>query len=246
TAASALPACRWCGRPGADWCCPQCGGRRMRAGVIGAARTAEELGRAFPGYPVRSSLGDRILPDLPAGPAVVVATPGAEPVVDGGYGAALLLDGWALLSRPDLRAGEQTLRRWMNAASLVRSEGRVVVGADAGLAPVQALIRWDPWGAAARELAERAEVGFAPAVRMASLSGAPTGIAELVSGADLPAGAELIGPVPVGDDGAQRMLIRVPRERGAELAAALKVSAAGRSARKAGDPIKIVLDPSEL
>ena len=54
------------------------------------------------------------------GPALVVTTPGAEPRAAGGYGAALLLDSWALLGRQDLRAAEDTLRRWMAAAALVR------------------------------------------------------------------------------------------------------------------------------
>ena len=63
--------------------------------------------------------GDVVIAAVEAEPVVVVATPGAEPVAEGGYGAALLLDGWALLGRPDLRAGEETLRRWMNAAALV-------------------------------------------------------------------------------------------------------------------------------
>src|SRR2546427_11965476 len=89
---------------------------------------------------------------------------------------SLLLDGWALLTRPDLRAAEETLRRWANAAALVRpaaAGGRVVVGADGGLAVVQALLRWDPGGYAARELAERAELGFPPAVRFPSLTRGP-------------------------------------------------------------------------
>ena len=34
---------------------------------------------------------------MPDGPAIVVATPGAEPVAPTGYGAALLLDGRLLL-----------------------------------------------------------------------------------------------------------------------------------------------------
>src|SRR4029079_18498257 len=99
-----------------------------------------------------------------------VATPGAEPVAAGGYGAALLLDGWALLSRADLRAAEEALRRWLNAAALVRADGRVVVGADAGIPAVQALVRWDTAGFAARELAERTELGFPPGGRIDSLT----------------------------------------------------------------------------
>ena len=244
--AEAVPACRWCGRPAATWECGHCGATRLRAAVVGAGRTAEELGRAFPGVPVRTSGGPSVLTTVPAGPALVVATPGAEPRADGGYGAALLLDGWALLSRPDLRAGEEALRRWANAAALVRPapQGRVVVGADAGLPVVQALVRWDPAGFADRELAERVELGFPPARRFASLTGPPDAVADLLAAARLPDSAEPLGPVPAGDG--ERLLLRVPRADGGALAEALHAAAAIRSARKAPDPVRIQLDPLEL
>ena len=215
----------------------------MRALVVGSARTAEELGRAFPGVPVRTSVGDSVLDQIAAAPSLVVATPGAEPVADDGYGAALLLDGWALLARPDLRAAEETFRRWSNAAALVRSDGQVVVGAEASIPAVQALVRWDAAGHAARELAERAELGFPPAVRMASLTGAPGAVTEILELAQLPDPSEVIGPVLTGDE-TQRVLVRVPRQLGGELASALKAAAAIRSARKAADPVRIELDPS--
>jgi primosomal protein N' (replication factor Y) len=245
TSGHAIATCRWCGRPAGDWACPACGGRRLRAVVVGSTRTAEELGRAFPGVPVRTSSGDTVLADVPPTPAIVVATPGAEPTTDGGYGAGLLLDGWALLGRADLRAGEEALRRWLNAAALVASGGRVVVVADAGVPPVQALVRWDARGHAARELADRQQLGFPPAVRMASITGPAPAVAETLAAADLPEPSEVIGPVPVSE-GIERTLIRVPRGHGAELAAALKVAASARSARKATDPVKIALDPLEL
>ena len=170
-----MPGCRWCGALAADWTCPRCGSGRLRALVTGAARTAEELGRAFPGVPVRTSGGQHVLAEVPAEPALVIATPGAEPVAAEGYAAALLLDGWALLGRPSLRAAEETLRRWLNAAALVRPRGAVVVLAEASLPAVQALVRWDPVGFAERELAERAELGFPPAVRMAAVTGPSVG-----------------------------------------------------------------------
>jgi primosomal protein N' (replication factor Y) len=213
--------------------------------VVGSQRTAEELGRAFPGRPVRTSAAGRVLAEVPAEPAVVVATPGAEPFCPGGYGAVLLLDGWALLSRPDLRAAEEALRRWANAAALVRAGGPVVVGADAAVPAVQALVRWDPAWFAARELAERAELGFPPASRMAALSGPPAAVAELLAGAELPESAQVVGPVPLDAD-TERVLVRVPRRDGAELARALKAGAAGRSARRSADPVRIALDPVEM
>ena len=190
------PGCRWCGALAADWTCARCGAGRLRALVTGAARTAEELGRAFPGVPVRTSGGQHVLAAVPAGPALVIATPGAEPVAEEGYAAALLLDGWALLGRPSLRAAEEALRRWLNAAALVRPAGPVVVLAEATLPAVQALIRWDPVTFSERELAERTELGFPPAVRMASVTGTPVAVAEFVAAAGLPAQAEVLGPVP--------------------------------------------------
>jgi primosomal protein N' (replication factor Y) len=270
--AGLAPSCRWCGRIAAGWSCPECGGRRFRATVVGARRTAEELGRAFPGVAVRTSAQGQVLDRVAAGPALVIATPGAEPVADGGYGAAVLLDGWALLSRADLRAGEEALRRWLNAAALVRPAsdgGRVVVLGDSSLRAVQALVRWDPVGHAERELAERATLGFPPAVTFAELSGEPDSVAELLNAALLPAAAELLGPVPVtaagggaasaaaggraasaaaggrDRDAHVRALVRVPRAEGAALAAALHAALGVRSARKAIG-VRVRIDPADL
>jgi primosomal protein N' (replication factor Y) len=242
-----VPTCHWCGRAAAAYSCPNCGSRRLRASVTGARRTAEELGRAFAGATIRTSGRDEILDHVPRAAAVVVATPGAEPVAEGGYGAVLLLDTWALLTRADLRAAEETMRRWLNAAALARPapEGRVIVVADGGLAPVQALLRWDPGWFAARELVERRELGFPPAVRMASVTGKAEAVAELLSAAKLPDGAELLGPVPA-DDEQERMLVRVNRGRAGEMAHALHEASGVRSARKAALPVRIEVDPAAL
>ncbi|MDR7274286.1 primosomal protein N' [Catenuloplanes atrovinosus] len=244
----AVPGCRWCGRVAADYTCPECGGHRLRASIIGARRTAEELGRAFPGTPVRTSGRDEVLLRVPAEPAVVVCTPGAEPVADGGYGAVLLLDTWALLTRADLRAAEEALRRWLTAAALARPHrdgGRVVVVADGGIPAVQALLRWDPAWYAARELAERRELAFPPASRMASLTGPPDAVADLLDTARLPDDAELLGPVPAADD-QERMLVRVRRGAAVALARALHEAAGVRSARKAPHPVRVQIDPHDL
>ena len=197
--------CRWCGRADPGWRCPACGDLRLRALVTGAGRTAEELGRAFPGTPVVVSGGATVVELVPRAPALVVATPGAEPRADGGYAAAVLLDGWALLGRPSLRAAEEALRRWLNAAALVRpgaSGGAVTVVAEAALPVVQALIRWDPVTHADRELAEREALRFPPAVRMAALSGPGRAVAELLAAAVLPPEADVLGPIPLDGGGA--------------------------------------------
>jgi primosomal protein N' (replication factor Y) (superfamily II helicase) len=256
-AADRAPACRWCGVTAAAWRCGTCGGEALRVVVVGVRRTAEELGRAFPGVPVRTSGGGTVVAGVEAQPALVIATPGAEPVAAGGYAAAVLLDGWTLLARPDLRAGEEALRRWLAAAALVRGApagGRVVVVAPGELRPVQALVRWRPRWHAERELAERRALHLPPAGRMAAVTGTPAGVADFMAALELPAVAEVLGPVPAThsagppgrDEQAERMLIRVPRTDGGALAAALKAAQAGRSARKATGSLRVEVDPAAL
>ncbi|MFE7808804.1 primosomal protein N' [Streptomyces sp. NPDC057430] len=256
--------CGWCGRGAPDWHCAECGATRLRAQIVGARRTAEELGRAFPAVPVRTSGRDHVLDTVPGRPALVVSTPGAEPVAEDGYAAALLLDGWAMLGRPDLRAGEEALRRWIDAASLVRGQGEggtVVVVAEPTLRPVQALVRWDPVGHAQRELAERAELGFPPVSRMAAVSGPPEAVVAFLSAAELPGDAEVLGPVPLpvvrpggprrpGDappgEHWERALVRVPPGNGAALAAAMKKAQAARLARGGGEVVRVRVDPPDI
>ena len=252
--------CRWCGRAEPTLRCARCGSDAVRAVVIGARRTAEELGRAFAGTPVMTSAGDAIVAEVAARPALVVATPGAEPRAEGGYGAALLLDTWALLGRQDLRAAEDALWRWMSAAALVRPGGDggvVLVVAESSIPTVQSLIRWDPVGHAEAELTARAEVGLPPSVHMAALDGAAGAVAALLDQVRLPDGADLLGPVdpppgvrrPAGTPAGApvtRMLVRVRREQGLALAASLRRGVSVLSARQDHEPVRVQIDPLHI
>ena len=249
--AQEVPDCGWCGSLAGGWACPQCGFGQLRAIAVGAARTAEELGRAFPGTKVRTSGGPTVMATVPDEPALVIATPGAEPVAH--YAAALLLDGWALLARQSLRSEEEALRRWMAAAALVRSQGTVLVHADASLPVVQALIRWDPCTLAERALTDRLPLAFPPTVRMASVTGEADAVASLLGCVpDIGERLQVLGPVPVEQSGAPgepervRALLRVPRADGLVLAKALHAAQAARSARKEGGGVRVQLDPAEL
>jgi primosomal protein N' (replication factor Y) (superfamily II helicase) len=241
--------CRWCGREEPALRCVRCGSDAVRAVVIGARRTAEELGRAFPGTTVLTSGGDAMIAAVVGEPALVVATPGAEPPADGGFAAALLLDGWALLGRSDLRAGEEALRRWLAAAALVRPAtegGAVVVVADGSVPQVQALLRWDPGGYASRELADRVRLRFPPAVLLASLTGSPAAVADLLQLVDLPPAADVLGPLPVEGSDDARALVRAPLADARGTVAALKAAQATRSARKSPDFVTVRVDPLEV
>ena len=109
----------------------------------------------------------------------------------------------------------------------------------------------DPAGFAARELAERAEAGFPPAVRLVRAEGRPEALAELVSLARLPEQTELLGPVenspaPGADLPVSRLTLRAPRPVGAALVRAIQEAVAIRSARKSEGALRIVVDPVSL
>jgi primosomal protein N' (replication factor Y) len=243
----AVPQCTWCGALVAAWTCPGCGGRRLRAVSVGAERTAEEIGRAFPDVPVVASHAGHLVDRVPDEPRVVVATPGAEPACDPGYRAVLILDARSQLQRPALDATEDAVRRWFAAARLAAPRARVIVTAENALPAVQALVRWDaPW-LAARELAERTAAGLPPATRMAALVGAAGDIAEVAAALAVP--HSLLGPVPDpvrGDEDRQRGLVVVDRQHGPELSRQLRAVTATRSARAKDRPVHVRIDPRDI
>lgn len=246
-----LLSCRWCGRYLPRWACSTCGSHRWRAPVVGAGRTAEELGRAFPETPVRQSSGGRVLTDVADKPALVIATPGAEPYADGGYAAAVVLDTELTQLRADLRAGEDALRRWLNLTALVRGgerQGSVIAVGDSGGRVLQALIRLDAAGYAERELAERAEARFPPAVKLITVDGRAEALEQFSQLLEPPDPTETLGPVEIGPSAGgevmvHRLIVRSPLQHGAALAAAAKAVAATRSAKKAEGALRIQVDP---
>ena len=240
------PACRWCGTVEEAWACAVCGHRGLRAPVVGERRTAEELGRAFPSTPVVASGGDHVVETVPAKPAIVVATPGAEPVAADGYRTVILLDTWLALARPDLRTDEEALRRWLGAAGLAAPGAGVVAVGDPTHPALQALVRWDPAGFARRETAARSEAHLPPASRLATITGEPGAVDDALTLLDRPPGTEVLGPVQV-DDGESRLVVRAPRGQGSALSRALgevqrvarpasSTRCASRSTRSRSDP----------
>ncbi|MDP4689794.1 MAG: hypothetical protein NWS04_04590 [Candidatus Nanopelagicales bacterium] len=240
---AAVPTCRWCSTRVVPWRCRSCGSDRLRALAVGSGRTAEELGRAFPGIPVITSTADRSIATMGPEPALVVATTGTEPWAEGGYAAVVILDAGVQVSRVALRAGEETARRWFTAAALARSGAPVVITADAGHPIVQALIRWDPAWLASRELEERRELRLPPIVRSATITGDPAVLEGVAAG--LPSQARVIGPLPAVDGEHTRLLITIDRRHGPDLTQALHAMMAVRSARKDPDRLQVTVDPPD-
>ncbi|NCT90704.1 primosomal protein N', partial [Cellulomonas sp. APG4] len=262
------PQCRWCGRIAGGWRCSTCTWDRLRSVRVGSERTAEELGRAFPGTPVRTSgatASEGVLRVVEGRPALVVATPGAEPRAADGYAAALLLDAAVVTGRSALDVGEQALRTWMVAAALVRPapDGVVLLVGDGAPAPTQALVRWDPVTFAERELAERAELRLPPAAHVVTLEGPRQAVVSVLRRVDLPPGSEVLGPhvlpappraeptpqatllVPE-DERPVRALVRSPWAVAAEVTASVRAAQAVRAARREPGTVRVQVEPLDI
>lgn len=258
--------CRWCGRAVPGWKCEECGSRRWRSPVVGSARTAEEFGKAFPRIPIVRSYAEHVVAEIEDRPALVVATPGAEPRAPSGYAATILLDTALLLGRVDLRAEEEGLRRMLTATALTRpgsTGGTVVAVGDPGSRALQALVRLDPGGFAERELAERRATQLPPAAKLIQVEGRESALREFVEFAEFtdshnpgqaaaPAGTNgavsVLGPTEAGrQPGSEiplfRLTVRAPAPHGAAAVRAAKVAAAQRSARKCAGGLRVQVDP---
>ncbi|WP_411721314.1 primosomal protein N' [Mycetocola sp.] len=231
--AGAAPSCTLCGAIAASWTCPTCEGTKLRLVTRGTGRTAEELGRAFPGVPVLISDGERQVTAVDARPALVIATRGAEPVAAGGYAAVLLLDGDRMLAAEHLRIGEDCLRWWSNAAALARPGAPVVLtGVTGDLA--RALATWTQPAFAHAELQDRRALRFPPAVRAASVSGDAAAVTEaLAEVRDLP-GASILGPTPTGDG--VRAILRLDYGQAGEAARLLRGAVVRNATRRRKAP----------
>ncbi len=256
---SSLPACSWCGHHATDWRCAHCENTTWRARSVGAQRTAEELGRAFPGVPVRvSGRGAGRLGTVPDEPALIIATPGAEPPARSGYPLAVLLDGALLTDRPYLNAPVSALHHWLRAGAL--SRGEVIVLGEPLMAPAQAAVRWDPAGYAQRELAEWSQLGFPPTHTVVTVTGEKTDVAAFQRYLPEVEGTSILGPVPIpgevdtpadGELGIPvrtplvRLLLRIDSARHLELTDAVRSAVRIRSAKRDGLPIRVKVNPTE-
>jgi primosomal protein N' (replication factor Y) len=232
--------CVLCGTSASGWKCPVCDGTKLRAVTVGASRTADELGRAFPTTRVILSDGERPVLKVGPEPALVVATRGAEPVADGGYRAVLLLDGERMLLRESLRVAEDCLRWWSNAGALAAPGAPVfLVGVAGALATALSTWRQADW--AGGELASRRALRFPPAVRVASVTAGNAAVARAVEAVRAVDGVDVLGPAPV-DDGLERAIIRFDYASGTGVARELRAEmirvATERRRPVAGRPVR--------
>lgn len=225
------PKCRWCAAINLNFHCDACGATRLKQGAGGSTRTVSEIGKSFPGAQIIESTGDEPLLEIKPGKRIVIATPGAEPRVAGGYGCVVILDAAAALAKDSLRAQDIAVRNWSNAIALCATDGRAVIsGIPQHLG--QRLALWQHREIAAEELANRRELDFPPALRLASIQGEKSAAAEVIKSLDS-SKFQVLGPISIKSDRTDldhRFVIKYQYAQGAELAADLKAAVGQLSA----------------
>lgn len=231
------PRCRLCHEVFAT--CGSCAGTEFVPVGAGSRRSAQELQKAFPEVPVvRSDAESGVQSHVDLERGLVVATPGAEPSVAGGYAGLLILDTEVLLALPGLRAREQAVRRWLSAIAHTAPDAPTLLVAPQDLEVVQALVRNDLAAFAETERGEREAAGMPPAYRCVRLRGPLAAVENWLGEYD----GDVLGPLDT-TVGAEALLISALP--GTAMLRQVKAIQMARS--KAGDPVvEHRVDPVDL
>ncbi len=254
TSSGAPPTCRWCGQLSTQWRCVECSGTTVRLTSSGTERTAEDLGRAFPGTRIIVSDGAHPVTHIGDEPAVVVATPGAEPIASSGYRSVLILDGESHRSRAGLRVDENAVRNWVGALCLASPTATCyLTGAGTDLGAT--IASWSLRDFARTQLAQRRSIGLPPTKRAAVVTGLTSDVSSATDALRGIPGVKIMGPTTSGE--VARAIVLFEYRNGdvvsAALRAAVVVAATRGSRRRTNDQrpervvrLRVRLDDAEL
>ena len=193
--------CVLCGKSQPSLKCRWCKGDSLMMLGRGGERHTEEIGRAFPNIPTYYSTADSPIIALPSSPALVIATAGMEPRIEGGFAAVVILEGDSFFSYTDFRTQERARELFFIAAASVRQEGEVITVVNSSNQITSALTQWSPKVLTSRELSERRELNFPPYSRSIAMEVENSEATSIVSGLKkalldkrLPESTRVLGP----------------------------------------------------
>jgi primosomal protein N' (replication factor Y) len=218
------PTCVHCGTGYPAWKCSFCARDTQYLAGRGIDRAAEEISRAFPGYPVILSAGEVIKEEVESKPSIVLSTPGAQPLVDGGYSAVVVLDAMRFFAHTDISSQERARELLLESASLINKPGKVLLVIDDSHPIVSAIARWNIAPLLKRELADRQELMLPPTVASAVIVTAAqvapqivAGLRKALSEGRIPDSVRIFGPTVLPKDQA-KVVIHVSHEEWGRLA----------------------------
>jgi len=245
------PTCVHCGNSFPTWKCSYCDRDKQYLAGRGIDRAAEEISRAFPGFPVVISAGDVIKESVDSRPALVLSTPGAQPQVNGGYAAVVVLDAIRFFSHTDINGQERARELLFETASMVSVDGQVLLVLDDSHPIVAAIARWNIAPLLKRELADRDELMLPPSVSSAVLvtdqAVAPaivSGLKKALQDSRLPNSTRIYGPTLL-PKGQAKIVLHVSHGQSSDLAKILHELQRKRSISKK-DLLTLRIDPYSL
>jgi primosomal protein N' (replication factor Y) len=210
---SAPPACVHCSTTFSTWKCKWCNEDKLVLLGRGAIRHAEEIGRAFPVFPVINSDADTPVKNVTGKSSLVIATQGMAPRCEGGYSAAVLLEGGSFFSYSDLRGQERSREAFFEAAGQVKPGAPVLVAIDSSHPINAALASWNPAHMYKRELADLESLDLPPFRRSLTVDLATSEASTVAEGfkkalldARIPSSTKVLGPSIRGGDKARIIL----------------------------------------
>lgn len=201
------PSCVHCGKAFQGWKCTFCNRDKQYLAGRGIERAAEEISRAFPNFPVIVSAGEVIKERVENKPSLVLATGGAQPQVEGGYAAVVILDGMRFFAHTDLRTQERARELFFETSSLISPNGSVLLVIDEAHPIVSAIARWNVAPLIKRELSERTELHLPPSVFSAVLVMDQSigiqmvnGLKKALTDGRMPTSSKIYGPTEISKD----------------------------------------------
>ena len=230
--------CALCQKKFPHWECVWCHSKEPILLGRGSERIAHEVGRAFPGFAICESNGDKPLEKYESDSGIVVATPGAVPVANNGFSAVIALQCESLFSQADIRSQERAREILFGAAGHLSRGGLFLLVISHNHPIIAALASWKPAIMTRRELRDRLEVGFPPYSRAVSLEievsemqSLLRGLKSAQSAGRLPASTRFLGPAAISSV-KSRIILLVPVEDGQNLISLLHEFLRRRSATK--------------
>lgn len=162
SSAKSEPICVLCSKKYQNWKCGWCGEGRVFLASRGIERFAEEIGRSFANQIMVQSTANDPRDSIGHEPALVISTPGVEPVADGGYSAVVILQVDRFLSSSASNGVEHAYSSFFGASALISNAGVVLLVHDDGAPIVSALTTWNPATISKREIVQRISLRLPP------------------------------------------------------------------------------------
>jgi len=162
SSAKSEPNCVLCSNKYHNWKCGWCGEARVFLTSRGIERLAEEIGKSFPNQVVIQSTASDPRDSVSSEAALVISTPGVEPIAQGGYAAVVILQVDRFLSSSASNGVESAYSNFFAASALIGDVGIIALVGDDGSAISSALTTWNPATISKREIEQRTSLKLPP------------------------------------------------------------------------------------